>query len=159
MAEDEHGPLNHHPAREQLEAAIRGEVPLDQKLAHTSEPPIAVLPQGFLGNDSVYVSARICRVGSSNRWVGVGDLLTEEEAGDGVSHGSAYRLPAKRGVIGLLRAYLARVKALEELIASGDAELLDAERASLKAGRLPAVSDSDLLAEAESRGLTVEESS
>lgn len=129
--------------------------PDGESLARAVSPPVVAMLDGVLEAADVYVSAKIQQVGPLSRWVGVGDLITTEEAGNGVSHGTAYKLPAARGVIGLLRALFARVHALESLIASGDPELLSAER-DIIIKRLRLRSDDELVAEAKRRGYEVE---
>lgn len=123
--------------RLQVAERDRVEEPTDQRLARMEEPPLVPLPAGDpvpvdigeTGEEWAAVHAGPAgRVGPSGRWVGPGDLLTAEEAGDGHYHGTAYRLPARRGVIALLIASMHRAAALEQLIVDGDEDELQDER-------------------------------
>src|SRR5581483_11575131 len=96
----------------------------EQQLAAMEDAPFAAVPEVGDDEEFGYVSLIIGRVGASGRWVGAGDLLTAAEGATGVPHGNAVRLPWRRGVLALLRAAMTRASALEQLVVSGDASLL-----------------------------------
>ena len=142
--------------RSHFQSVNAPEVPLDEQMAQQDNPAVVVFPDNALAENAewVYVSAIIGKIGPQSRWVGLGDLITAEEAGNGVSHGTAYKLPARRGVIGLLRATFERIHALEALVLSQDSELLASERERMIKTR-GLTADAQLVAEAERRGYEV----